>query len=209
MSLIETIDTQLLLMINGLHCQIMDTIMITITNKWFWVPFYLLLLAYVIREKRTSLGALWCVLSIVLAVAMADQIGAGTLRESVARLRPANLDNPISPLVHVVDNYRGGRYGFPSCHAANSFALAVFMWLTFRRKAVAWVMFPWALLQCYSRAYLGVHYPGDLLVGALLGSLCASCVYWAPRLLGPQLISRIEFIESLVRRGFFGNIAVK
>ncbi|MCM1521644.1 MAG: phosphatase PAP2 family protein [Muribaculaceae bacterium] len=208
MTLIETIDTELLLFINGLHCEAMDIFMLTITNKWFWVPFYVLLLVYVVREKRTVSGALWCVVSIALAVTLADQIGAGELRESVARLRPANLDNPISPLVHVVDNYRGGRYGFPSCHAANSFALAVFMWLTFRKRIVAWVLFPWTLLQCYSRAYLGVHYPGDLLMGATLGSLCACGVYYIPRYLSPVLTSRIEFMDSLVRRGFFGRLSV-
>lgn len=209
MTLIETIDTQLLLLINGAHSHIADTIMITITNKWFWVPFYMLLLAYVVKKKNTALGALWCVVSIAVAVAMADQIGAGALRESVARLRPANLDSPISGLVHVVDNYRGGRYGFPSCHAANSFALATMMWLTFRNRLAALTLFPWALLQCYSRAYLGVHYPGDLLVGAMLGSLCASVVYYAPRYLGQMLMERIDFIEGLVRRGFFGRFSVK
>lgn len=209
MTLIETIDTQLLLLINGLHCDIADTIMRTITNKWFWVPFYMVLLAYVVKKKNTAVGALWCVISIAAAVAMADQIGGGALRDSVARLRPANLDNPISGLVHVVDNYRSTRYGFPSCHAANSFALATILWLTFRNRLMAYVMFPWALLQCYSRAYLGVHYPGDLMVGAMIGSLCASVVYYAPRYLGPLLMERIDFIETLVRRGFFGRYSVK
>lgn len=118
MTLIETIDTQLLLLINGFHCEFVDTLMLYLTNRWFWIPFYALILAYIVREKR-SVVALWCILSIVLAIALADQIGAGTLRESVARLRPANLDNPISSMVHVVNDYRAGRYGFPSCHAAN------------------------------------------------------------------------------------------
>ncbi len=205
MTPIETVDTQLLLLINGLHCEFMDTIMLTITNKWFWVPFYALLVAYIVRKKQ-SVGALWCIASIALAVALADQIGASVIRDSVARLRPSNLDNPISSMVHIVDNYRAGRYGFPSCHAANSFALAVFMWLMFRNRLVAWVLFPWALLQCYSRAYLGVHYPGDLLVGAMLGSVCAATVYYMPRYMGRILVSRVEFIEILMRRGFFGKL---
>lgn len=205
MTLIETIDTQLLLFVNGMHCDIMDAVMLAITNRWFWVPFYLLLVAYIVRKKGPT-NAFWCILSIAIAVALADQIGAGSLREGVARLRPANLDNPIEPLVHVVNNYRGGRYGFPSCHAANSFALAVFMWLYFRKRVVGWVLFPWAVLQCYTRAYLGVHYPGDLLVGALLGSACASVVYYAPRYFGPILVSRVAFFAMLVRRGVFGRL---
>ncbi len=206
MTLIETIDTQLLLLINGFHCEFVDTLMLYLTNRWFWIPFYALILAYIVREKR-SVVALWCILSIVLAIALADQIGAGTLRESVARLRPANLDNPISSMVHVVNDYRAGRYGFPSCHAANSFALAVSMGLIFRKKAVAWVMFPWAVLQCYTRAYLGVHYPGDLIVGAILGSSCAAFVYYAPRYIGRMLMNRVEFFDLLVRKGVFGKLS--
>lgn len=205
MTLIETIDTQFLLLVNGLHCEFLDTIIYTITNKWFWVPFYVMLVAYIIREKR-SMSALWCILSVVLAVTLSDQIGAGALREWVARLRPANLDNPISPLVHVVNNYRGGAYGFPSCHAANSFALAMFMWLYFRNRLVACILFPWAVLQCYTRAYLGVHYPGDLMVGALLGCSCAALVYYTPRLIGRYLATRVEIYDTLVRRGFFGKL---
>lgn len=206
MTLIETIDTQLLLTINGLHCEFVDNLMLTITNKWFWVPFYALLVAYIFKKQHT-VGAVWCIVSIALSVALADQIGDGIIRESVLRLRPSNLDNPISPMVHIVDNYRAGRYGFPSCHAANSFALATFMWLVFRNRLVAFVMFPWALLQCYTRAYLGVHYPGDLLVGALLGSGCAYAVYFVPRYLGRVMIDKVEFMGLLIRRGFFGRLS--
>lgn len=201
MTLIETIDTQILLFVNSMHCEVMDVVMYTLTDRWFWVPFYALLIAYIIREKR-SVSALWCILSIVVAVVMADQIGAGALREGVARLRPSNPDNPISSLVHVVNGYRAGRYGFPSCHAANSFALAVFMWLYFRNRLVACVMFPWALLQCYTRAYLGVHYPGDLMAGAILGSACASAVYFVPRYVGAYLVARGIQPEALLRFRF-------
>ncbi|MDE5918354.1 MAG: phosphatase PAP2 family protein, partial [Duncaniella sp.] len=83
MTLIETIDTQLLLFVNGMHCDIMDAVMLAITNRWFWVPFYLLLVAYIVRKKGPT-NAFWCILSIAIAVALADQIGAGSLREGVA-----------------------------------------------------------------------------------------------------------------------------
>lgn len=205
MSLIESIDTQLLLFVNGLHCDFLDPIMFTLTNKWFWVPFYVMLTAYVIHKKR-SMSALWCILSVVLAVTLSDQIGAGSLREMVGRLRPTNPENPISPLVHVVNNYRSGAYGFPSCHAANSFALAMFLWLYFRNRLVCYILFPWALLQCYTRAYLGVHYPGDLMAGALLGCTSAGLVYYTPRLIGRYMATRVEIYDNLVRRGFFGNL---
>lgn len=206
MNIIEAIDTQFLLLVNRFHFDALDTVMYTITNRWFWIPFYALILGYIFAKRRPVV-ALWCVVSIVLAVALADQIGAGWLRESVARLRPSNADNPISSMLHLVNDYRAGRYGFPSCHAANSFALATMLWLYFRNRTVAWVMFPWALLQCYSRAYLGVHYPGDLMAGAILGSSCAMMVYYVPRALGQYLVSRGIFMDLLVRRGVFGKLS--
>lgn len=83
---------------------------------------------------------------------------------------PSNPENPLSEMVHIVGGYRGGSYGFPSCHAANSFALASFLTLLFANRKLSLFIFAWAVLNSYSRVYLGVHYPGDLLVGAIIGT---------------------------------------
>lgn len=206
MNFFESIDTQFLLLVNQFHFEAMDTVMYTITNKWFWVPFYALILAYIFMKQR-PVAALWCIVSIVVAITLSDQIGSGWLRHTIARLRPSNPENPISPLVHIVNDYRSGRYGFPSCHASNSFALAMLLWLYFRNRTVAWVMFPWAVLQCYSRAYLGVHYPGDLMAGAMLGCGCASVVYYVPRTIGQYLVTRGMLTGLLIRRGVFGKLS--
>ena len=85
--------------------------------------------------------------------------------------------NPISDMVHIVNGHRGGRYGFPSCHAANTFGLAFFVWFLFRKRWLTVFMMGWALLTCYSRVYLGVHYPGDLIAGTLVGLIAAYIVY--------------------------------
>ena len=83
----------------------------------------------------------------------------------------------LATIVHIVDNYRGGDYGFPSCHASNSFMLATTATLLFRNKILSAFFFLWAITLCYSRAYLGVHYPGDLLAGAIWGTIVAFALY--------------------------------
>ena len=93
-------------------------------------------------------------------------------------MRPANLDNPISPLVHVVDGYRGGRYGFPSAHAANCWGAFFFVSYVFRRSVLSYVLATWALVMCWSRVYLGVHYVGDVTCGMFVGLANASVVYY-------------------------------
>ena len=153
------IDTNIFLSINRMHSPFFDYFMSTYSGKWIWVPMYEV--------------ALFCLIAVALVITLADQTGATLIRPYVGRLRPANLENPISDMVHIVNGYRGGSYGFPSCHAANTFGLAFFISFLFRKRWLTVFFMGWALLTCYSRIYLGVHYPGDLLVGALIGLLPA------------------------------------
>ena len=113
--------------------------------------------------------------AIALTITFADQMGATVIRPLVCRPRPANLENPISEFVQIVNGYRGGRYGFPSCHAANTFGLAFFLFYLFRNRSLNWFIMLWALLTCYSRSYLGVHYPGDLLALLSVTGFSAGC----------------------------------
>lgn len=120
---------------------------------------------------------LGCLIAIGLTITFADQIGASVIRPLVERLRPSNPENPISSMVEVVNGYRGGRYGFPSCHAANTAGLAFFLLFLWKDRFIGIFIIAWTLLTCYSRSYLGVHYPGDLLAGILLGFISASIFY--------------------------------
>lgn len=169
---LNSADTQIFLAINGFRAPMADGFMAAVSNRFVWIPLYVALFMVMIHRFGWR-SALTLLAGAALAVLMADQLCATIIRPLACRLRPANLDNPLSALVHIVGDYRGGRYGFPSCHAANTVAITVFMTFAFGRRLNIMVLLGcWALLNCWSRIYLGVHYPGDLIVGAILGAIC-------------------------------------
>lgn len=183
---LSDIDASLLLIVNGAHSPFFDSVMWCISGRWIWVPFYAVL-AYLLFRRMSWKRASICLVTIGLIILAADQTCATLIRPEIGRLRPANLNNPLSSFVHVVNGYRGGRYGFPSCHAANTFALAVFMSLVIRHKWFTVMMFSWAFVVSYSRMYLGVHYFGDLFCGATIGSLFAVLFYYLQNYLFKRL----------------------
>lgn len=183
---LSDIDARLLLIVNGAHSPFFDAVMWCISGRWIWIPFYAVL-AYLLFRRMSWKRASICLVTIGLIILAADQTCATLIRPEIGRLRPANLNNPLSSFVHVVNGYRGGRYGFPSCHAANTFALAVFMSLVIRHKWFTVMMFSWAYIVSYSRMYLGVHYFGDLFCGATIGSLFAVLFYYLQNYLFKRL----------------------
>lgn len=183
---LSDIDARLLLIVNGAHSPFFDAVMWCISGRWIWLPFYAVL-AYLLFLRMSWKRASICLVTIGLIILAADQTCATLIRPEIGRLRPANLNNPLSSFVHVVNGYRGGRYGFPSCHAANTFALSVFMSLVIRHKWFTVMMFSWAFVISYSRMYLGVHYFGDLFCGATIGSLFAVLFYYLQNYLFKRL----------------------
>jgi undecaprenyl-diphosphatase len=165
----NNIDTQLYLFFNCMHTTWLDHIMMMCTGRYTWIPLYICIAILLVKTFGVKLSVIYLV-AIGLAITVTDQTCATLIRPIVARMRPSNPDNPLSMLATLVDGYRGGRYGFPSCHSANSFALAVLVSCLIRRPGTIAFMFSWALLNSYTRLYLGVHYPGDLFVGAIIGS---------------------------------------
>lgn len=170
------LDRQLLLLVNGMHTPLLDTAMWLISDKWIWVPLYLLLTAAIVSRYGVRQGAILIAL-IAVIITLSDQTCASLLRPAICRLRPSSPENPLSQMLHFVNGYRGGRYGFPSCHAANTFALAVFISMLFRRRDVTTGMLLWSLAVAFSRIYLGVHYPGDIIGGFIIGGTVAWICY--------------------------------
>lgn len=185
------IDSELLLFFNGCHNRFFDCFMMAFTGRYVWIPMYAVMAVMLFWKYNWRVAVVYAV-AIGCAILITDQMIASHIRPFFERLRPSHLDNPISGLVHVVDGYRGGTYGFPSCHAANSFCLAVFLTLAVREKRFALFVFAWAILHSYTRLYLGVHYPGDLTVGAIVGS-CVGAVIC----LAAKLVCRFARIDKL------------
>lgn len=189
---LEEADRGLLLLINGHHTPFIDSLMWTVSGRLTWLPLYLLLAFRLFRREGLRRGLIAAVMIAVMIVTV-DQLCASVIRPLVCRLRPSNPDNPLSALVTVVNGYRGGRYGFPSCHAANTFALAVFLSLVFRNRRITLCLVTWSLLVGLSRVYLGVHYPGDILGGCVIGALIAAVCYRALRLADRYISHRLIY----------------
>jgi undecaprenyl-diphosphatase len=162
------LDTKLFLILNGSHNEFFDSLMHLISSVAVWIPLYLLILAYIFNRMKWQ--GLIVMLFLVLTIFLVDQGSVVLFKNTFQRLRPCH--NPqISALVHLVNNECGGKYGFISSHAANTFALALFSTLFFKNIKFTIFIFSWASIVSYSRIYLGVHYPSDILAGALFGSL--------------------------------------
>lgn len=178
-------DTGLLLFLNGLHNSFFDAFMYTFTQIYVWIPFYLSVI-YVILKSQKKEG-LWIILSLILCIVMADQISSGIIKNSVQRLRPSR-DPALEGLIHTVNAYVGGKFGFTSSHAANTFSFALFSASYFRNKNFSIAVISWSLINCYSRMYLGVHYPLDIVGGLLVGFLTVLVIYTLMNKFKPALI---------------------
>jgi len=176
MDLINQIDTSFFLFLNQFHSGGADVFFYYVSHRFFWIPLYLAVLGGIIyKYKKKAVPILFF---LVLAIFVTDQ-SCNLLKNTVQRLRPSH-NTELVDQIHLIDYpdgklYRGGKFGFPSSHAANSivFGFFVIFFLSAKRKWIIIAAICWAGLIGYSRIYLGVHYPGDLLGGYIIGTLFA------------------------------------
>ena len=175
------IDNEILLFLNGLHNSFFDVLMWLMTYFWFWLPFLFVILWFMWKQYKKKMMLI--LVSFAISITLSDQLSV-FIKNSVQRLRPShNIEIQDKLHLHEYKNgdlYRGGKYSFVSSHAANSFGIMVLLLFFFKpiNKRLLWIFPAWAVLFCYTRIYLGVHYPLDILCGALLGTICGLFTLW-------------------------------
>ena len=171
-NLLKSWDKALFLYLNGIHSPFWDYTMTLFTLTSTWLLFYGLI--FFIIAKKYDKKSLFIFVSLAILILCSDQL-AGLLKHTIQRIRPSN-DPMMSSLTHIFFN-RGGEYSFVSAHAANLFAFATFSIKLFKNSRYTLFILFWAVVIAYSRIYLGLHYPGDILGGTILGIGVGTLIY--------------------------------
>lgn len=180
------LDKNLFLAINGSHNDFFDRFFYLFSQKEVWIPCIIAILYVLIKAKKKE--SIWLILGLILSILLADQVCSSILKPWVARLRPSRAPE-LTGLVHLIKDYTGGKFGFASSHAGNSFAVAAFLGLLFRNKTFGVIIFSWAILNSYSRIYIGVHYPLDIIAGTIIGLSSALISFTLLKKIKPNAIN--------------------
>lgn len=189
------LDRWLLLAVNGSSSLYFDGLVKTLTTAATWIPLYIALF-YLVMKNNNSVGKIAFIVGCAgLCYLFAGAVDDGIVKPLVARWRPTH-DPVIGWQVDVVNGYRGGKYGFFSAHACNTFSLAVFFSLLVRSRLLTTALVLWSLLNCWTRLYLGVHFPGDILVGLLWGGIVGVTVYLFYRRMVRRYANTMNFVST-------------
>jgi len=191
--MLERLDQQLFLFLNSINSPFWDKVMYAVSGTAIWIPLYIVILIFMAKKYRRKFLVL--VLFITVAVLIADQSSVRLFKNAFERLRPCH-EPALSGLVHIVKGECGGLYGFVSSHATNSFNVALLSLLLIKNKWYSAFIIFWAAVISYSRIYLGVHYPGDVICGALLGSLVGWIIFKLFELTDDKMLNDKEFFKK-------------
>ncbi len=189
------LDKQLLLTVNGSESLFFDGLIKILTTATTWIPLYVSLFYLVLKNNDSLQKILLVVASAGLCIFLAGSLDDMIVKPLVARWRPTH-DPQIGELVDVVNGYRGGDYGFFSAHASNTFSIAFFFCWLVRSPLLSMALVVWSFVNCYTRMYLGVHYPGDILVGVLWGATVGGMVYMVYRRIYRRLSTGTSYVSS-------------
>jgi undecaprenyl-diphosphatase len=191
--MLEQLDQQLFLYLNSIHSPFWDRVMHTVSGIAIWIPLYLAILVYLgLRYRKKFIVILFF---IILAATLADQVSVQLFKNIFHRLRPCH-EPAIRDMVHLVDGRCGGMYGFISSHATNCFNVALLSMLFIRKRWFSISILCWAVIIGYSRIYLGVHYPGDVICGALVGALIGWGIFELYSLADRRVLQHSEYFTE-------------
>jgi len=193
--MLQHLDQQLFLFLNSHNSPFWDTVMYAISGRVIWAPLYLAILLYLgFKYKRKFLII---IPFIIIAVTLADQVSVQLFKNIFMRLRPCH-EPSLAGMVHLVKGECGGLYGFVSSHASNSFNVAFLSLMFIKKRWYTISIIIWASVIGYSRIYLGVHYPGDVVCGSMVGAF----IGW-----GLYKLYELTDKKILVNKEYFNNIA--
>lgn len=194
-SKIQDMDMQVLSLFNGSDNIMLDQMVQILTSGLTWIPLYVMLFFVVMRTNETMGQIALVVGSAIFCVLFADGLVDGIIKQLAERWRPSN-DPTFKYMVQVVDDIRPKGYSFCSAHAANTMSLAVFFSLLIRSKMLTITLVIWSLINCWTRLYLGVHYPSDILCGMIIGIIVGILVYLLYYKIYLRISPKINYISN-------------
>ncbi len=194
-SKIQDMDMQVLSLFNGSDNIMLDQMVQILTSGLTWIPLYVMLFFVVMRNNETMGQIALVVGSAIFCVLFADGLVDGIIKQLAERWRPSN-DPTFKYMVQVVDDIRPKGYSFCSAHAANTMSLAVFFSLLIRSKMLTITLVIWSLINCWTRLYLGVHYPSDILCGMIIGIIVGILVYLLYYKIYLRISPKINYISN-------------
>lgn len=186
---------QVLSLFNGSDNIMLDQMVQILTSGLTWIPLYVMLFFVVMRNNETMGQIALVVGSAIFCVLFADGLVDGIIKQLAERWRPSN-DPTFKYMVQVVDDIRPKGYSFCSAHAANTMSLAVFFSLLIRSKMLTITLVIWSLINCWTRLYLGVHYPSDILCGMIIGIIVGILVYLLYYKIYRRISPKINYISN-------------
>ena len=194
-SAIIDFDKQLLLSLNGSESLFLDGLVKTLTTATTWIPLYMALLYLVVKNSDAVVKVAMVLAGAGLCVFIAGSLDDMIVKPLVARWRPTH-DGEIGMLVDIANGYRGGNYGFFSAHASNTFSIAIFFALLIRSRVLTVALVIWSLVNCWTRMYLGVHYPGDILCGLLWGGAVGTGIWYLYHYVYSRMFAPRDYVSS-------------
>lgn len=194
-SVIQDFDMQLLHVFNGSQNIWLDQMVMVLTSGFTWIPLYVILFVIVIRNNETMGQIALIVGCALLCFLMSEGLVDGIIKPIAARWRPSN-DPVWKYTIQVVDNMRLKNFSFCSAHAANTFSIAIFFALLIRSRVVTCTLMLWSLANCWTRLYLGVHYPLDIICGLAVGAIIGSLIYLLYNKCYHRISPNIQYVSN-------------